>query len=147
LTWGAHCFWLLDWSFFSGEILKGTLNTHWYHANPANRTTTLSTHSFTKHPDTKQAITGQIVPNIADIMAFVEDAHYKLIPHVPLCGWDVALCGENNEKLLLEGNFSCNFFRGKFDEEYYFNMVESYFLAMEKMERAGQKEVVGKKKK
>ena len=57
-------------------------------------------------------------------MAFVEDAHYKLIPHVPLCGWDVALCGENNEKLLLEGNFSCNFFRGKFDEEYYFNMVE-----------------------
>ena len=48
---------------------------------------------------------------------------------------------------ILQLPFSCNFFRGKFDEEYYFNMVESYFLAMEKMERAGQKEVVGKKKK
>ena len=118
----------------TGEILKGTLNTHWYHQNAASRTTTLSTHSFTHHPDTNRKITGQVVPDIAEIMSFVEEAHLKLIPHVPLCGWDVALCGEDNEKLLLEGNFSCNFFRGTFDEEYYFEMVESYFIAMERME-------------
>ena len=118
----------------TGEILKGTLNTHWYHANDANKTTTLSTHSFTHHPDTKGLITGKTVANIQEIMDFVEDAHYKLIPHVPLCGWDVALCGENNEKLLLEGNFSCNFFRGTFDETYYFKMVEEYFIAIERME-------------
>jgi hypothetical protein len=117
----------------TGEILKGTLNTHWYHANSANKKTTLSTHSFTKHPDTNQPITGKFVPNIDEIMEFVEDAHLKLIPHVPLCGWDVALCGEKNDKLLLEGNFSCNFFRGKFDENYYFKLVEDYFIAMEKI--------------
>ena len=119
----------------TGEILKGTLNTHWYHANPANKKITLSTHSYTHHPDTNKLITGMIVENIQEIMDFVEDAHYKLIPHVPLCGWDVALCGEKNEKLLLEGNFSCNFFRGTFEEMYYFEMVEEYFIAMEKMEK------------
>ena len=125
----------------SGEILKGTLNTHWYHANPANKKTTLSTHSYTHHPDTNGVITGQKVTNIKEIMDFVEDAHYKLIPHVPLCGWDVALCGDDDEKLLLEGNFSCNFFRGTFDEDYYFNMVEEYFIDCEKMEGRGGKEI------
>ena len=47
-----------------------------------------------------------------------------------MCGWDVALT--NNEgMLLLEGNFSCNFFRGDFDQEWYFKFCEDYFIEME----------------
>ena len=64
------------------------------------------------------------------MMNFVRDAHLKLIPHVPLCGWDVALT-KNNGMLLLEGNLSCNFFRGMFDKPTYFKFIKEYFVALE----------------
>lgn len=65
-----------------------------------------------------------------EMMDFVRDAHLRLIPHVPLCGWDVALTKDNG-MLLLEGNFSCNFFRGDFDQDSYFEFVRDYFVALE----------------
>jgi len=61
----------------------------------------------------------------------VENAHRKMCPGVPLVGWDVALT-ETHGMVLLEGNFSCNFFRGTFDKQWYFEMVDEYFMALEK---------------
>jgi hypothetical protein len=46
-----------------------------------------------------------------------------------MAGWDVALT--NKGVLLLETNLSCNFFRGTFDEDLYFNMVHEYFCLLE----------------
>eukprot|EP00746_Dinoflagellata_sp_MGD_P008598 gnl/MRDRNA2_/MRDRNA2_117234_c0_seq1.p1 gnl/MRDRNA2_/MRDRNA2_117234_c0~~gnl/MRDRNA2_/MRDRNA2_117234_c0_seq1.p1 ORF type:complete len:129 (+),score=28.21 gnl/MRDRNA2_/MRDRNA2_117234_c0_seq1:2-388(+) len=57
------------------------------------------------------------------------DAHSILLPDVPMAGWDVALT--NKGVLLLETNLSCNFFRGTFDEDLYFNMVDEYFGLLE----------------
>ena len=65
-----------------------------------------------------------------EIMDFVRKAHLRLIPHVPLCGWDVAIT-ENNGILLLEGNLSCNFFRGDFDQKSYFNFVKDYLITID----------------
>lgn len=34
---------------------------------------------------------------------------------------------------LLEGNFSCNFFRGYFDKAMYINLVDSYFALLDNL--------------
>ena len=116
----------------TGLIKKGTTNVHWYQRGLSKIFTTpwTSEHNYTKHPDTGVKITGVTVPNMKKMMDFVRDAHLRLIPHVPLCGWDVALT-PNNGMLLLEGNFSCNFFRGDFDQESYFKFVNDYFKALD----------------
>ena len=67
---------------------------------------------------------------MTEMMDFVRDAHLLLIPHVPLCGWDVALT-QNHGMLLLEGNLSCNFFRGDFDQVEYFQFINEYFIALD----------------
>ena len=66
------------------------------------------------------------------ILRLVENAHQKLAPGVPLIGWDVAITTKG--VFLLEGNFSCNFFRGHFDQDLYFRFVEDYFLDLEEQE-------------
>ena len=90
----------------------------------------VSEHNYTHHPDNNTKITGNVIPNMKEMMDFVRDAHLRLIPHVPLCGWDVAFT-ENDGMLLLEGNFSCNFFRGDFDQDAYFEFIRDYFVALE----------------
>ena len=40
-----------------------------------------------------------------------------------MVGWDVALTKEKG-MLMLESNFSCNFFRASFNQEQYFTFVE-----------------------
>jgi hypothetical protein len=73
---------------------------------------------------------------MAAMMALVEDAHLKMCPNVPLVGWDVAFT--NKGMLLLEGNFSCNFFRGSFDKETYFEFVSDYFAHLDQTARAAE---------
>lgn len=116
----------------TGEIKRGTTNVHWYQRGLSKIFTTpyTSEQDVTHHPDSGASITGVQVPNMTEMMDFVRDAHLRLIPHVPLCGWDVALTAEG-EMLLLEGNFSCNFFRGDFDQESYFKFVSDYFVNLE----------------
>ena len=118
--------------FISGEIKKGTTNVHWYQLGLSKIFTTpwTSDHTVTHHPDTNIQITGVMIPKMKEMMDFVREAHLKLIPHVPLCGWDVALT-ENHGMLLLEGNLSCNFFRGMFDKPTYFNSMKEYFVALD----------------
>jgi hypothetical protein len=116
----------------TGEIKRGTTNVHWYQRGFSKVFTTpwVSEHNYTHHPDNNTKITGNVIPNMKEMMDFVRDAHLRLIPHVPLCGWDVAFT-ENDGMLLLEGNFSCNFFRGDFDQDAYFEFIRDYFVALE----------------
>ena len=120
----------------TGLIKKGTTNVHWYQRGFSKIFSTpwTSEHNYTQHPDTGVQITGVTVPDMKKMMDFVRDAHLRLIPHVPLCGWDVALT-PNNGMLLLEGNFSCNFFRGDFDQLAYFQFVNDYFETLDDMNR------------
>ena len=76
----------------TGEIKKGTTNAHWYQLGISKIFSTpwLSEHNVTHHPDTGVPITGLVIPNMKEMMDFVREAHLRLIPHVPLCGWDVA---------------------------------------------------------
>ena len=120
----------------SGEIKCGTTNVHWYQRGLFKIFSTpwTSVQSETHHPDNNVPITGKFIPNMKAMMDFVRDAHLRLIPHVPLCGWDVAFT-ENDGMLLLEGNFSCNFFRGDFNQDAYFKFCHDYFVALEEAAR------------
>lgn len=123
---------LFDVDMASGEIKGGTSNAHWYRLwQKALQTSWLSSHGVEKHPDTGLQISGFSVPQFKrDVLEIVVDAHRRLAPNVPLIGWDVALTKEHGP-VLLEGNFSCNFFRGTFDQKRYFEMVGRYFSALD----------------
>ena len=73
---------------------------------------------------------GQRINDIKDIHSLCVEAHEALCPKVPLCGWDVAFTKEHG-MLLLEVNLSCNFFRGDFDQEKYFDLIETYMRCLE----------------
>mmetsp|Transcript_17421 Transcript_17421/g.32871 ORF Transcript_17421/g.32871 Transcript_17421/m.32871 type:complete len:527 (-) Transcript_17421:26-1606(-) len=122
----------------TGEIKKGTTNNHWYQRGFKKIFTTprTSEHSTTHHPDGAIPITGKKVPDMKKLMNFVSDAHLRMMPHVPLAGWDIAFVGDDNKMILLEANLSCNFFRGDFDQDAYFKFIEDYFLELEKREKA-----------
>ena len=75
-------------------------------------------------------IAGERVLGLAEASALVTRAHKKLMPGVPLCGWDVAMT-EPEGMLLLEGNLSCNFFRATFDEAAYCAFAESVLRFVE----------------
>ena len=112
----------------SGEVRKGTTNQHWYNLGVAGalKTTWVSTHDVEEHPDVPGgSVVGSTLP-IAEIIETALKGHARLCPGVPLVGWDVAITAEHG-MLLLEGNFSCNFFRGEFDELKYFKFVDRYF--------------------
>jgi len=119
---------LFDVDTTNGIIKKGTTNQHWYELGSVREPWT-STHNVTHHPDNGAPVTGMKLPDMPGILKLVEDAHAKLAPGVPLIGWDVAITTDG--VFLLEGNFSCNFFRGYFDQDTYFRFVEDYFLDLE----------------
>ena len=129
---------LFDVDLRSGALKRGTTNAHWYELGPraATRTPWLSAHRDTAHPDTGTRITGARVPDMVAVRAFAEDAHAKLCPGVPLVGWDVALTKECG-MVMLEGNFSCNFFRGHFDQEAYFKFYEDYAVHLLNLPKQG----------
>lgn len=70
-----------------------------------------------------------MIPDIRNKLDLVADAHFKLLPDVPLVGWDVALTTKG--VCLLEVNLSCNFFRGSFSLEPYVKFIHDYFVALE----------------
>jgi len=130
---------MFDVDMSTGVIKKGTTNAHWYQLGLQKIATTpwTSTHDVTHHPDNGCEVTGQTLPDMKGIIELVENAHQKLAPGVPLIGWDVAITSKG--MFLLEGNFSCNFFRGSFDQDLYFRFVEDYFMDLEEQQLA-QKE-------
>lgn len=123
---------LFDVDMETGEIGRGTTNAHWYQLglNKIRTTPWLSCHSYTTHPDTGDKLSGKTIPNMGEIVALAKNAHLRLLPDVPMAGWDVALT--NRGILLLEVNLSCNFFRGQFDVPRYLQTVNDFFLDIER---------------
>ncbi|CAM9771393.1 unnamed protein product [Chrysoparadoxa australica] len=123
---------LFDVDVRTGDIKEGTTNAHWYNLGLGNgfKTNWLSSHDITSHPDTGNPVTGKRIPDLDKIANLVRESHFKMLPDVPLVGWDVALTPSG--ALLLEVNLSCNFFRGSFDLESYVNYVDDYFRELEK---------------
>lgn len=127
---------LFDVDVNTGEILYGTYNWNWYQLGlfkglscPWSLADTTTTH----HPDANIKLTGVKIPQFQEMLDLVVKAH-ALFPHVPICGWDVALT--DNGMYLLETNFSCNFFQATFDRSKYFEFVEDVFLFLESKEKA-----------
>jgi len=113
----------------TGVIGKGTTNSHWYQLGLKGLSTAwTSAKTITHHPDCDAKVTGRHVP-IETMKHLCVEAHRVLLPDVPMAGWDVALT--NKGVLLLETNLSCNFFRGTFDEDMYFNMLHEYFCMLD----------------
>jgi hypothetical protein len=132
---------LFDVDVNTGVVLGGTTNEHWYNLNllscinPFTWTMWRSTdHTVTHHPDGNIPITGEVVPNIREMLQLVEMSHWKLCPDVPLVGWDVVLSADPKLPVcLLEVNLSCNFFRGSFDKKVYLDFLEDMIVTMQDM--------------
>eukprot|EP01033_Poteriospumella_lacustris_P000995 gene995-718_t len=113
---------------FGGDwILQERLqNAAWLNAllpanAPLSTMRVITTSSFTLSEDMDEAL--QIVTR----------AHYAMMPEVPIVGWDVAFTTKGI--FLLEVNLSCNFFRGSFDLPRYIDLIDRYWLQLEKMAR------------
>jgi len=124
----------------TGEVRRGTTSAHWYQLGADKILTTpwTSEHDVTHHPDCGKAVAGKTIPDMAGIRRLVCDAHRRLLPRVPLVGWDVALT-EKHGVVLLEVNLSCNFFRARFEKTAYFELMERYFLDLESKPLAAER--------
>lgn len=113
----------------TGKVTHGTTNQHWYQLGAAKALACpwgVYTHDINQHPDSNQAVVGHsFESDIQEILAVSEKAHMTLAPGVPIIGWDVAVT-ENHGILLLEGNFSCNFFCADFDMDEYLHMLDAH---------------------
>lgn len=118
---------LFDTDMNTGRIGNGTTNSHWYQLGLHDALLQYAkAPSFTHHPDSEVKMSGKNIPEMNAIRDLVETAHAKLLPGVPLCGWDVALTKEAG-CCLLEVNLSCNFFNGTFDTPKYFSFLDELF--------------------
>ena len=123
---------LFDVDNVTGKLRRGTTNAHWYRLGLFKgmfATPWTSKHDITCHPDTNMCLEGEKIESIERVLGIAIDAHEKLCPEVPLVGWDVSFT-ESYGMLLLEGNFSCNFFRGQFDLNKYTEFVDDYFTSL-----------------
>ena len=133
----------------TGVILGGTTNAHWYRLGlteilPGRCPWRSKNHEVTHHPDGDIPVSGSVVPDIRNMLALVEESHYKLCPDVPLVGWDVVLSADEKVPVcLLEVNLSCNFFRGSFDKKVYLDFLEDMVVRMQSMRLVADRE--GKK--
>mmetsp|Transcript_68540 Transcript_68540/g.164613 ORF Transcript_68540/g.164613 Transcript_68540/m.164613 type:complete len:418 (-) Transcript_68540:161-1414(-) len=125
----------------TGEIREGLSNAHWYKVGVQNMLTSSwrPPPGFTHHPDNKKCFTGVKIPDFTAKLQTCIEAHEKLCPEVPLSGWDLALTKEAGP-CLLEANLSCNFFKGSFDQDWYFNFIRQYFAYCESLEARQKKE-------
>jgi hypothetical protein len=128
---------LFDVDINSGKVLKGTSNAQWYklgvhQALPGGCPWLPQEDGFEHHPDIpnkKGKVAGMSLPDMELAREIVLTSHYKLLPDVPMVGWDVAFCADGI--YLLEVNLSCNFFRGTFDVPDYLDFVDEHFRDLE----------------
>jgi len=119
---------LFDVDLATGLIKEGNSNAHWYKLGVRNvfdcpwlPQATCEIHPDAPHPQ----VSGKIIPNIHEVLKICVDSHTKMMPEVPLVGWDVAFTDKGIK--LLEVNLSCNFFRGSFDHNAYIKFVDAYW--------------------
>jgi hypothetical protein len=119
---------LFDVNIDTGVIGRGMSNEHWYKLGVSNVMTCPWTPAkdFQHHPDSGKLVTGTSIPDFAKMLQTCIEAHEKLCPKCPLAGWDLALTKEHGP-CLLETNLSCNFFRGSFDQAWYFDFMTKYY--------------------
>jgi len=85
----------IDINMWPGQIQPGASNANWYRLGrqwfgrlqPSNHIS----QGLRKHPDTGKKLVGSLIPGMKEIRALVETAHAKLVPGIPLVGWDVAI--------------------------------------------------------
>ena len=133
---------LFDVDLATGRVLQGMSNAHWYKLGPLQAVLAGSWlpqgDGVNMHPDPPHPqVTGQVVPGMREALDIVVDAHFKMMPDVPMVGWDVAFTPQG--VFLLEVNLSCNFFRGSFDLESYISFMSSYFHDLERLEEQGRR--------
>jgi len=120
---------LFDVAHDTGAITRGMTNAHWYrlyHSAWGCPWLPQGESEMREHPDKPgEEVVGRQLPDVGPMLRMVEQSHAKLLPDVPLVGWDVAYTDKG--MVLLEVNLSCNFFRGSFDRVAYFNFVDRYF--------------------
>lgn len=119
---------LFDVDLATGVIKEGNSNAHWYKLGLRNVIDcpwlpqgTCEIHPDAPHPQ----VSGKIIPNIEEVLKIVVDSHAKMMPEVPLVGWDVSFTEDGIK--LLEVNLSCNFFRGSFDHNAYIKFIDAYW--------------------
>lgn len=129
---------LFDVDVATGKVGRGTTNMQWYqlglqNAAPIGNVRWAPPEDVLLHPDTNRAVTGAVVPEFAKrVLELATDAHRKMLPRVPIAGWDVVL-SQDHGACLLEVNLSCNFFRGSFDEVRYVDFIDRYFRYCERI--------------
>lgn len=118
---------LFDVDIKTGSIKPGTTNAHWYKLGQFTGVPWGPPAPVRDHPDTGRAVAGATIRDFQKrVLDVALDAHRKLLPRVPIAGWDVVL-PKDHKPCLLEVNLSCNFFRGSFDEAFYFDFVDKCF--------------------
>jgi hypothetical protein len=127
----------------TGELLYAKQNQHWYRiglfkgllTGPWQDDAPLRT----EHPDVPDRTIGACgvrIPDWENIKKTVQTAHSRMMPDVPLVGWDVALTDKGI--MLLEVNLSCNFFLASFDVDDYVRLVGDYFHLLDGERRNGK---------
>jgi len=121
----------------TGCIGKGMANSHWYKLglDKIFSCPWTAPNEFTKHPDNGLVLTGVKIPDFANMLKTCVEAHEKVCPQCPLAGWDLTLTKEHGP-CLLETNLSCNFFKGSFDQAWYFDFIRQYYQFCEGKERS-----------
>lgn len=91
---------LFDVDVKTGLIGGGTTNAHWYRLGLLEilpgRCPWRSHHNYKSHPDGNIPVSGNVVPDIKNLLALVERSHMDLCPRVPFAGWDVVLSDDEN---------------------------------------------------
>jgi hypothetical protein len=108
------------------QILDGKMFSNWYQVGKFGSTNLLSKCGLTAHPDTGLKLEGMKLTCADSATENCIDAHRRLMPNVPVIGWDVAVA-EGHGSVLLEANLSCNFFGGIYDRQQYLRIVDTYF--------------------
>ena len=104
---------LFDVDVKTGKIGRGTTNMQWYRLGLRNcligGVRWAPPPDILDHPDCPgKRVTGAIVPDFQKrVAALATEAHRKLLPTVPLAGWDVVLSRDHGA-CLLEVNLSCS---------------------------------------
>lgn len=112
----------------TGKVTHGMINQHWYQLGLTKAVACpwgVYANDIDRHPDSHQQVVGKTFEDIEQILAVSVNAHKTLAPGVPIIGWDVAVT-KSHGILLLEGNFSCNFFCADFDMDEYLHMLDRH---------------------
>ena len=120
----------------TGQVKQGTTNAHWYKLGLSRDLFQYRVApQYSHHPDSQVDLSQERFQDMEAIKALVCRAHSRMLPDVPLAGWDVAMTAEHG-CCLLEANLSCNFFNGSFNREAYFSWVDQLLLQLDERRRA-----------